>query len=217
MAAQKVLIVEGQDDEHVIKALCGKLNGPYIEEFIQKKSVNSLLADLPARLKTIGDDLAVGVVVDADTDLSARWQAIRNILVTNGYISVPDSPSPDGTVVDPPEDSLLPRFGVWIMPDNRTSGILEDFLRFLVPEGSPLFNHAEASIDGIPQGERKFSAPKRPKALIHTWLAWQEEPGKPLGTSITAKYLDPNAPSAAVFVSWLNRLFSDPAPTPSSL
>ncbi|MBI5845184.1 MAG: hypothetical protein HZB23_11005 [Deltaproteobacteria bacterium] len=207
MAAKQILLVEGKDDEYVVKHLCGNLQGPHIEKIKDCEGIDNLLEALPVRLKSAQEG-QVGVVVDADANLAARWQSIRNILVTNGYISVPVNPSPDGTVVEPTEDSLLPRFGVWIMPDNRTNGILEDFLRVLVPEGSPLFAHAEASIDGIPQGERKFSDPKRPKALIHTWLAWQEEPGKPLGTSITAKYLDPNTPSAAVFVSWLNRLFS---------
>src|SRR5436190_24268592 len=31
------------------------------------------------------------------------------------------------------------------------------------------------------------------KALIHTWLAWQEKPGRPLGLAITARYFDATA------------------------
>jgi hypothetical protein len=51
---------------------------------------------------------------------------------------VPDDPAAEGTIIDPPDDKLLPRVGVWIMPDNQMKGILEDFLRFLVPGGSLL-------------------------------------------------------------------------------
>ena len=102
---------------------------------------------------------------------------------------------------------MLPRVGVWIMPDNQTKGILEDFLRFLVPAGSPLFDHVKSSVEAIPEGERRFSQLAEPKAIIHTWLAWQGEPGKPLGTAITARYLDPDVAQVDVLVSWLNRLF----------
>jgi len=39
------------------------------------------------------------------------------------------------------------------------------------------------------------------------WLAWQQEPGKPLGTAITARFLDPTVAQVDVLVSWLNRLY----------
>jgi len=62
-------------------------------------------------------------------------------------------------------------------------------------------------VAAIPADERRFSQLAQPKALIHTWLAWQEEPGKPLGTAITARYLDPDVAQVDVLVSWLNRLY----------
>jgi hypothetical protein len=43
-------------------------------------------------------------------------------------------------------------------------------------------------------------------AHIHTWLAWQADPGTPMGLAITKKYLDANAPSAANFLRWVDRL-----------
>jgi len=61
--------------------------------------------------------------------------------------------------------------------------------------------------DGIPATERRFSDLAKPKAVIHTWLAWQEEPGKPLGTAITAKYLDAGVPEVNDFINWLRQLF----------
>lgn len=93
------------------------------------------------------------------------------------------------------------------MPDNQTKGILEDFLHFLVPTGSLLFSHVKSSVAGVPEGERRFSQLDQPKAIIHTWLAWQKEPGKPLGTAITAKFLDPNVAQVDVLVAWLKGLF----------
>jgi len=124
-----------------------------------------------------------------------------------GYEKLRDNPAAEGTIVEPPAGKFLPRVGIWIMPDNQTKGILEDFLRFLVPEGSALFEHVKSSVAAIPQGERRFHLLAEPKAVIHTWLAWQEEPGKPLGTAITARYLDPDVTQVDVLVSWLNRLY----------
>jgi hypothetical protein len=206
MAGKRILLVEGIDDEHVFKHFCGDRRVGTLDEIKQHGSVEQLLESFPVRL--LESEIEVlGVVLDADTDLSARWDALKGRLVRAGYRDVPGQPASVGTILNPPPDTLLPRFGVWIMPDNRSTGKLEDFLRFLVPAGSRLFEHVEFSVQGIPDGERRFSKPDEIKAIIHTWLAWQEEPGKPFGTAITAKFLDPNVPQADVLVDWLKRLF----------
>ena len=207
MAAKKILLVEGSDDEFVLKHLCGNRGGPRLDEVKSRGGVDELLGSFPVHLKASEDGDIVGMVIDADTDLSARWQSLRNRLILVGYPGVPENPSPDGTILDPPADALLPRVGVWIMPDNQTTGILEDFLRFLVPSESPLFRHVQSSVAAIPEAERRFTHLAEPKAIIHTWLAWQEEPSKPLGTAITARYLDPDVAQVDVLVSWLKRLF----------
>lgn len=207
MAAKKILLVEGSDDEFVLKHLCGNRGVPRLDDVKSHGGVERLLDSFPVRLKASEDGDVVGVVIDADTDLSARWQSLRNRLIGVGYQGVPENPAPDGTIFDPPADALLPRVGVWIMPDNQTKGILEDFLRFLVPAESRLLQHVLTSVAAIPEGERRFTQLAEPKAIIHTWLAWQAEPGKPLGTAITARYLDPDVAQVDVLVAWLNRLF----------
>jgi hypothetical protein len=207
MALKKILLVEGVDDEHVLKHVCGNRGVPPLDEVKNHGGVDRLLDSFPVRLKASGDGAIVGVVIDADTDVASRWRSLRDRLVGLGYEGVPDNPAPDGTIIDPPDKKLLPRVGIWLMPDNQSKGILEDFLRFLVPEGARLFEHVKSSVAAIPEGERRFSQLAEPKAVIHTWLAWQEEPGKPLGTAITARYLDPDVAQVDVLVSWLNRLF----------
>ena len=93
------------------------------------------------------------------------------------------------------------------MPDNQLDGTLEDFLKFLVPEGDPLLPYAEQTLNNLP--ETHFTSPRRPKALMHTWLAWQNEPGKPYGQAISAKYLNTDLPMAKTFANWLRRTFFD--------
>jgi len=207
MTGRRVLLVEGVDDQHVLKHLCGTRGVPPLDDVKPHGGVEELLESFPVRLKASEEGDIVGVVIDADTNLASRWQSLRNRLIAVGYDAVPDTPAPDGTILDPPEDRLLPRVGIWVMPDNQGQGILEDFLRFLVPQGSLLFEHVRSSVAAIPQAERRFSQLAEPKAIIHTWLAWQEEPGKPLGTAITARYLDPTVAQVDTLVSWLNRLF----------
>lgn len=203
---RRVLLVEGPDDEHVVKALCGRRSVGMLDQIAALGGKDALLEALPVRAKE-SDIHSLGVVIDADTDLAERWQAVRERFSRAGYEAFPGTPAAEGTVVEPPAGTLLPRVGVWLMPDNRTSGILEDFLACLVPAESRLFAHVTESVATIPAGERLFTELAQPQALIHTWLAWQKEPGKALGQSITARYLDANVPEADRFVDWLKRLF----------
>lgn len=93
------------------------------------------------------------------------------------------------------------------MPDNQVSGMLEDFLLRLTNEEDRLISRAENAVDSIPDTERLFGNTKRSKAIIHTWLAWQEEPGTSLGLSIRRRYLDPTRNPAPEFKEWLEKLF----------
>ena len=201
-------MVEGTDDKHVLKHICGNRDIPHLDKVEKYGGIEKLLESLGVRLPLLnGEGDVIGVVIDADTDISVRWQSIRDRIIGVGYQNVPDQPDLDGTILDPPAGTLLPRFGVWIMPNNQTSGILEDFLHFLVPQPNILFDHARDSVKTIPEGERRFKQLAEPKAVIHTWLAWQEEPGRPFGTAITARFLDPNVPEVDVLAAWLKRLF----------
>lgn len=209
MAHKRVLMVEGPDDEHVVKNICGQRQLGMIEHIHPYGGKDSLIESIGVRLKE-SDIGALGIILDADTDLQARWQAVTARLSAAGYTSLPAAPLPEGTVVEPPADSLLPRVGIWLMPNNQAPGILEDFLRFLVPEDDQLIVHVDQSIDGIPPEYCWFPELRKPKARIHTWLAWQEEPGKPFGQAISARYLDPDLPLANIFAAWLKKTFFSP-------
>ena len=208
MAGSKILMVEGTDDQHVVMHICGShgIRGPIT--FEHYGGVEQVVASIDVRLmeaREEGD--IVGILVDADENLQYRWQAVRQRVVNAGYENAPEQPAADGTIIEPPAGSILPRAGVWMMPDNRSPGILENFLRFLAPTPNALLEYAEACVNGIPPEELRFRGVDTPKALIHTWLAWQETPGRPFGTAITARFLDPDVPQAAVFAAWLRNLF----------
>ena len=96
------------------------------------------------------------------------------------------------------------------MPNNKLPGALEDFVKFLVPEDDVLWHYAEQVIENIP--EKLFPENARLKAQIHTWLAWQKEPGSRIGSAITQKYLSVDVAEATLFVEWIKQVFTvDPA------
>lgn len=205
MASKRILLVEGKDDAHVFHALFGQRQLPKLSEIREHGGWDQLLEVIPVRLKE-SDIEALGVVLDAVTSVAGRWVSVRNRLSAAGY-APPSEPNSQGVVLNPPPDTILPRVGIWLMPNNTVPGKLEDFLRYLVPQGSALFAYAETTVDNIPRDLRLFKPVDQPKALIHTWLAWQSEPGRPLGQSITAGFLKHTAAEADILVSWLQRLF----------
>lgn len=94
------------------------------------------------------------------------------------------------------------------MPNNQLPGMLEDFVVHLIPNGDVLRSKAESILQEIEQaGINRYSLVQHPKALIHTWLAWQEKPGMPMGQAITAQVLSYDSAIARTFVTWLKHLF----------
>jgi hypothetical protein len=206
MARWKLLLVEGPDDEHVVKNLCGRRLGPWLDEIVAQKGVDELLEAIRPRVLASAGEHIIGIVLDADTDLHRRWQQITGRLAASGYRDLPLQPDSAGTIIEPKLESTLPRFGIWIMPDNQRTGALEDFLR---PSSTRLFEHVETSVAAIPPDEVKFSTPARPKVLLHTYLAWQAVPGNPFGTAIKRGDLRSDTPEVDAFITWLQRLYSE--------
>jgi len=195
------LLVEGNDDQHVIWALCEKFHISENFDVVDCGGIENLLNQLPQRLKS--DVEVIGIVIDADMDFAARWQQITGILTRNGY-PIPPAPTQNGTIITVDD---LPRIGVWLMPDNQSEGMLEDFIALLVPEDDalrPFANNVLAEIEAAKA--QRYKPVHRSKAWIHTWLAWQKVPGTPMGKAITSKYLE-NSSNAANFATWLRELF----------
>lgn len=196
---KRILLVEGSDDKHVILALRQAHNIPDVFEICVSGGIEALIESLGVRLKE-SDLERLAVVVDADEDLQARWNRIVSKVGLTGFGQLPATPSNGGTSV---ELSGGIRFGVWIIPDNELPGILENFVAHLVPAGDTLMPRVDQFLQAIPAAERKFASASAPKARIHSWLAVQQNPGRPLGLSITARFLDANATVVGTFIQWI--------------
>lgn len=200
--ADKVLLVEGEDDQHLFWNLLefhGYQSGVRVTDC---KGFPNLCKELRVRLRN-RNDRALAVVVDADTEFQNRWQSLRDLLERAGYPNVPTSLSAQGALLAA-ED--WPTVGIWIMPDNLSEGMMEDFARLLVPPNDPLWKRATDAVEAIPQAERRFGSHVA-KARIHTWLAWQETPGEPIGKAIKTRSLQGQAEPAKQLVAWVAALF----------
>ena len=205
MADKAVLLVEGKDDKHVFYALLNfhGLPNPCIKD---KQGIDNLLGTLDVELLA-SEIERLGIVIDADVDIASRWQRITTILRNSGYSNTPALPDPFGTII---AENGRPIVGIWIMPDNTLPGMLENFVSFLVPSNDSLWGKVIRCIDNVPENERRFPTRHLIKAQLHTWLAWQHEPGSPLGLAITKRYLEANALHAQRLIDWIRRLFIEP-------
>lgn len=203
------LLVEGKDDLHAIAELMGARvpwgNRPaewpvHIKDY---DGIENLLSGIPLQLKSSESEI-LGIVVDANHEFDARWARIRD-RCSSAFPEIPEALPDDGLVLSNAEGR---RLGVWIMPDNRSRGMLETFLAQLVPDpGNPSWRYAQYVVGEAKKKGASFEARHRDKAMIHTWLAWQDPPGRPFGTALTCKVLDPTSSGASRFVEWFKRLY----------
>jgi Protein of unknown function (DUF3226) len=202
---ERLLVVEGPADKHVFWAILKHHQFTPHFEVRDEGGFENLLRRLSVYLKPGSDLERLGIVVDADSQIRSRWESLTSVFERSGYTDVPDVPAPDGTVLAHDD---LPRLGLWIMPDNTLPGMLEDYLCFLVPANDSLFARAKQCVGDIPTAERLFAEVHLTKAIVHTWLAWQDDPGTPLGQAITKRYFDPEGPAVRSLLAWLARLFA---------
>src|SRR5215213_941713 len=203
--ARRVLLVEGVTDLHVVQNLwIRRFGAPPPFEIESKDGINNLREAFRANL--LASNIArLGIIADADAGLDKRWPGFRQPLIERGYSSVTKLADESGTIVFDPERSV-PVIGIWLMPNNRDSGTLEDFVRFLVPAQDSLWEEANHAVDRLPEDRVLFKPVHRSKAILATWLAWQRQPGIPMGQAVSRKLLDAGAPEADALLTWLSKL-----------
>jgi hypothetical protein len=95
------------------------------------------------------------------------------------------------------------------MPNNKDKGTLEDFLKTIKGNDDALLNFAGETLTELEgSGLHKYKPVHRNKALIHTYLAWQENPGAPYGTALKQKAFDIEHPDVRALANWLRQLFA---------
>ncbi|MDR2099342.1 MAG: hypothetical protein LBP40_00765 [Campylobacteraceae bacterium] len=198
----KKLLVEGKNDQHIILALCKKFKIDEVFNVIDCEGIDNIYQSIPVFLKKSGIK-TIGVIIDADNDIKCSYNRIKNRLSSEG-IHIPSDLSEDGII----ETQNKIKIGIWIMPNNNLNGTIEDFISFLVPKDDTLMPIAILTLDNIEQNRlNRYPLGHKNKAKIHTWLAWQKNPGIPIGASIGQGYLDAKHEVCKKLIAWLKKLF----------
>lgn len=222
------LFVEGKDDFHVLKNLLkkheietGTFTVPHNRRVPNKIYLNGLgddqhtgkgIDNLKQAVRNVLQlDYTVkslGIIVDADSAPLSRWDALCSLARQAGVGNFPAEVVYDGyvTILNRVNKPSL-KIGFWIMPDNLHTGMLEHFVSAMIAPQNFLWDKAVRDVQAIPSNQRLFPNRHTRKAEIHTWLAWQETPGKPMGIGVTAGYFDHQSPIALAFVQWIKTLF----------
>lgn len=198
-----VLLLEGNDDCHIIKKFCKVSTLSINFDFCNCGSDNQVLAQLYALLLKNEAPKIIGVILDADDkDIDSRYKKIKD-KVKDFYKKLPKKIPENGLVHS---EGKQPKLGVWIMPNNKDNGALEEFYLELADIDTDFIDKT------IQQAEEKnltsFKPQHRNKAIMHTCFAWQNKPGMPLHAAINKITLDNNADIARDFKGWLVKLFS---------
>ena len=206
------LWVEGKDDLFSIATLLTRHGIDYdtkpwpsnYPEIIESGSISKMLKDMELSIRT-AILMPIGFVLDADSPLQKRWDEVCYRLRNVG-LSPTSNPPAEGFCKYTKEYKTT--VGVWLMPVNQRDGKLETFLQTLIDDKDGLIGHATASTQKATELGAEFTGPDREKAVLHAWLAWQKEPGRPFGSAITQRFFGHESPAAAAFVAWFKLLYS---------
>ena len=219
---QKILLVEGPNDTLFFQAWCREVRlkgitvAPPAHLGAQGMGKGNAFKLLPTLLQQLKDGTVdrLGIVLDADHPLNHHQGFDNSYRKIAGYLesalkfNVPKRLPPQraGFLFDHPDG--LPPVGLWIMPDNRQDGMLEDFIKQAIttePQKEVLEEACSAvSRLNPPLFNRDFHLSK---AEIATWLAWQAEPGKPMASAVGDQLIDLKSPLPDQFTQWLRQVF----------
>jgi len=221
-----ILFVEGIDECNVIRVLLQKYDinseNIVILNCRGKENLTKILAQF-----LHSDEYSyqyVGIILDVDDPkhdgIQACLQSIQNIFnkqqqhydpAFNYRKQFTAKKITDTGLVIKPQNYHLPHVGVWLMPNNKDNGMLEDFLMKLL--NSDLEKNAiEFAKKCVEEAQTKGFASYKPthqsKAIIHTYLSWQDPTGAPFSQALQNKTLKHDAPLAQNFIHWLKDTFA---------
>ena len=163
----------------------------------------------------------LGLILDADIEGVRTDQVIQSRLDqlaarVGTYYPMPAVFPEAGLILDPlptrPEADRLPRLGVWLMPNNKAYGMFEDLLMGSLSDQAASYTTAvvkQSKADGI----ARFRDAHLSKAIIRTYMAWQDPPDlQYLGLAIKKGAFEKIEGECEKLIQWLERLFGSPAP-----
>jgi len=223
-----LLLVEGYNDKSLLERICKKYNinakvkvGTPVE-FIPPESggfnskrgvIDSLDLFLPMLEDEDSSINKLAMVLDADIEgennggFKSTIEQIKE--KTGNYSYSKRHVYVNGGVEIPHSDSQMNSLKIWVMPNNKSDGTVENWIKDkIINSEQDLFSHACDAVSKLEN--KKFSANSTVKAEIATWLAWQSQPGRTVGYAFRDgnELIDINNQEFIDFVNWLKN-FAD--------
>jgi hypothetical protein len=228
-SSPNILLVEGVNDQAFFEKLCKVLDlnvdveiGTPLDYlstqqggFNSKQGVlNSLDIFLPLLEDEESSVKKLALVLDADITGNNNGGFIGTITQIKGKTDSFDYSArhvyKNGGVEIPHSDSGMNSLGIWIMPNNKDDGTIENWIKDKILDSEkPLLEHACKIVSELP--EQKFSPTSVVKAEIATWLAWQNQPGRTISYALKKnnELLNINDLGFRNLIEWLEQFFKD--------
>ena len=197
----RLLAVEGKDECNFFSALLANLSIERVQMVdIGGKDKFSVELPLLTNIGGFGGVTVIGFVRDAEENMAGS--AFDSICATLRKCHLP-APSAMASVIGGP-----PKIGVFIMPDNQESGMLED-LCLKTLNGQPLENCINEYMDCV---SNAISAEERtlfnePKARVQTYLSSRVPIVNSLGLAAAKGYWNFENPCFDEIKNFLHNLF----------
>lgn len=213
------LVCEGRTEWELLNNLASEKIRSLIDEIDWKATKDSkdakgqkvalgkdaLMTRLGAALKDPTCKVVI-VICDADTKAAAfTWEKIRGELVKLASNAIAMELPSGGVNLLTDDDK---RVGVWVMPDNLSSGMIEDFFWAAIPESDREKPLAEAFVKGIENP--KFKS-KTSKAKLYAWLAVQKDPSANPWQALNWNQIKKKEGKIPDFLTWIEQLLSEPS------
>ena len=221
--SELLLLVEGVNDCHAVFQLMWLVyrSNP-VFGIHECGNDDKVLESLAARIVSSRPRQKIlGLILDADIEGLRPDQVIQSRLDqlaarVGTYYPMPAVFPEAGLILDPlptrPEADRLPRLGVWLMPNNKAYGMFEDLLMGSLSDQVAAYTTAvvkQSKADGV----ARFKEAHLSKAIIRTYLAWQDPPDlQYLGLAIKKGAFEKIEGECEKLIQWLERLFGSPAP-----
>lgn len=215
---EKILYVEGPNDKWVTISLRQQYQHKEDVNIIDLENCDIALQAFATKAASPSETKKLGLIIDADSDIKARYQDIIKELrkSLNIEISEQELAMKDGFVKEIrniSEDDI--KIGIWIMPDNIGNGRLEDFLFEKIDAENELFLQIEPALKTLeatalgntPLVSKMYKPIHRDKAKLHTYIAWSEHPDVSMGIAVKASLFEKVSETESKFRAWLEKLF----------
>lgn len=224
---KNILLVEGSNDKAFFERLCNKHGLKYIVQvsnpvdFVSSSqggfnSKQGVINSLKTLLPLLEDDDSainkVAIILDADitgNNNGGFSSTINQIEVKAGEFKYNKHSHCNPGIELKHSDKNMPALGVWVMPDNKSDGTIENWIKDNIIESERrLFEHACNVVSNLPI--TKFSGSSVAKAELATWLSWQNQPGRTVAYTLKDgnELIDVNDVKYLGLVDWLTKFFN---------